>query len=84
MKEMGFTQYEWRGKPIKDIKAWCKKRKEKMIYYYAYRHVPSLFARKMVKEELYGKMPSSFWETLTMSDGWIYVKMSKTEWDAKK
>ena len=71
----GFESYSYRGKPISDIKKWCKDRGERLVKYRASRNVPNIFSGKIDKEEKFGEMPESFWNTLWMGDGWHYEEI---------
>tara|TARA_Y100000310_G_scaffold272034_1_gene286802 strand:- start:516 stop:719 length:204 start_codon:yes stop_codon:yes gene_type:complete len=61
----------WRGELIKDIKTWADARGEMLIPYRRTRQVPGLLGALLTET---GEMPESFWNHLTMTDGWFYEK----------
>ncbi len=74
----GTTQFAWKGKPIKDIQAWCKDNNTKMIRVKWSRRVPNLFAARIDDEEYEEEIPESFYECLQMRDGWFCWRVDES------
>ncbi len=75
----GFQTFACDDVPIADINAWARSRGEKMVRYKRCRNVPDVFSGRVVREEEEGVMPSSFFESLLMTDGWHYVELERLE-----
>ena len=71
----GFESYSWNGKPITDIKAFCKEHNTKMVRYIAKRDVLNPLTCRLEHEEYKGEMPQSFFENLRMTEGWNFCEI---------
>jgi hypothetical protein len=75
-----YTCFQWRGEPIRDIRAWARERGEQMVRYHAERNVVSPWVPwEVVKEECDGEMPESFWNTIAIMGGWTYTELGRDD-----
>ncbi len=64
--------FYWRGEPIRDIREWAARRGERMVIYHGERQCPNPYTGQLDIETDDGEMPESFWNSLHMSNGWVY------------
>ena len=62
----------WRGEPIEDIETWAYARDEKMVDYIAVRNVLCPVTLTWTHEEYKASAPASFFDNLTMANGWVF------------
>jgi hypothetical protein len=72
-----FEIYYWKGKPIKDLKKFCKQHKTKMVKYKKEWEEISLFGGKPIKMIECGEMPKIFWDNLRWTERSIYTLVDK-------
>ena len=58
----GYTQYLWRGEPIKDINKWCEENNTHMVKIKNTRKIPCLFSGEIREEVTVSEMPLLMWE----------------------
>lgn len=63
------THFSWRGKPIKDIKEWCRQRGEQMV---SYEEWVDWFGEKVFF--CHGEMPASFWDNMRFTSDYRNVR----------
>ena len=69
-----YTTYTWKGKPITDIRAWARKRGEKLI---RYKHIQKYFDPTVgheIEETSHGLMPESFFTNLCFKGSEQFIK----------
>lgn len=69
--------YFWRGQLIPDIRAWATERGERIVRYEARRERPNMLTGRLEVEVVEGEMPESFWNSLMISDGWVYRDLAR-------
>lgn len=73
------TTFRWEGKHIPNIRAWARKRGEKMVCYSRERIIASSNCEHLITEIQDGLMPESFWNTLKQDFGWSFTEISRED-----
>lgn len=65
-------EFRWQGKPIVNIEVWCEEHGDRMVEGERHRSFVGAMSGKMIVQRERFRMPESFFNRLTDTEGWIY------------